>query len=466
MDEEAGTWAVDLDGVVWLAQEPIPGSAEALGRLRGRGTDVVFVTNNALPTRAELVARLARAGIDATPDDLVTSAQAAASMLEPRSRAVVCGGAGLREALEERGVTMVETGPADAVVVGLTRDFDFSLLDTAAAAVRHGARLVGTNDDATYPTPGHLSPGAGALLAAVATAGQAAPEIAGKPHDPIVALLRKRAPAVAVVVGDRPSTDGLLARRLGVPFALVRSGVTGRGRGPMVVVPDIDAEDLSAVVDHPRFRRVASRRVPLLPLGDGRSVAAMPSNDGLRRYLEAGLAFTQITRARAEELVHELIQAGEVEAIRAQEWVEDLVRTSRERSDTLLSTVHGEVRSQLSDLGITNIDDVAHRVAEILDRAESAARRATSRGPGRGRPAPRQATRRPGTKPASRPSAKKAATKRAPAKKTAARKTTKKAATKRAPAKKTAARKTTKSAATKRAPAKKTAKATTSRARS
>ncbi len=97
----------------------------------------------------------------------------------------------------------------------------------------------------------------------------------------------------------------------------------------------------------------------------------MAQNDGLRRYLEAGLALTQITRARAEELVHELIQAGEVETTRAQDWVEDLVKTSRDRSDVLLSTVRGEVRSQLSDLGITNVDDLAHRVAELLDRAES-----------------------------------------------------------------------------------------------
>ena len=156
----------------------------------------------------------------------------------------------------------------------------------------------------------------------------------------------------------------------------------------------------------------------------------MAQNDGLRRYLEAGLALTQITRARAEELVHELIQAGEVETGRAQDWVEDLVKTSRERSDALLSTVRGEVRSQLADLGITNLDDLAHRVSEILDKAESAARRATSRGPGRGRAG------------AKKTSAKKATAKKtAPAKKAAAKKTaTKKAAAKKTAAKKTAAR--------------------------
>jgi polyhydroxyalkanoate synthesis regulator phasin len=142
----------------------------------------------------------------------------------------------------------------------------------------------------------------------------------------------------------------------------------------------------------------------------------MPPNDSLRRYLEAGLALTQITRARAEELVHELIQTGEVETTRAQDWVEDLVKTSRERSDTLLSTVRGEVKSQLSDMGITSMDDLAHRVAEVLDKAESAARRATSRGPGRGRTTNRSAPR--ATK------AKKAPARKAPVKSATSKKTT------------------------------------------
>jgi polyhydroxyalkanoate synthesis regulator phasin len=170
----------------------------------------------------------------------------------------------------------------------------------------------------------------------------------------------------------------------------------------------------------------------------------MPPNDGLKRYLEAGLALTQITRARAEELVHELIQAGEVETTRAQDWVEDLVKTSRERSDTLLSTVRGEVKTQLADLGITNMDDLAHRVSEMLDKAESAARNATHRGPGRGRTTNRSAAR---STPAKKAPAKKTAAKKAPAKSAASTKTTtgtgaRATKAKKAPAKKTAAKKT------------------------
>jgi 4-nitrophenyl phosphatase len=242
------TWVIDLDGVVWLAEQPIPGSADAVARLRQAGHGVVFATNNASPTVAELRRRLDQAGIEATPEEIVTSAQAAASMLAPGSTAVVCGDDGVLEALVARGVSVLAEGPADAVVVGWTRRFDFELLATAATAVRLGARFIGTNEDPTHPTPQRLLPGSGAILAAVATAAQATPDVAGKPHDPMVALLRTRAPGAAIVVGDRPSTDGVLAQRLGLPFALVRTGVTSDGREPMVVEPDEEAPDLETLV--------------------------------------------------------------------------------------------------------------------------------------------------------------------------------------------------------------------------
>jgi HAD superfamily hydrolase (TIGR01450 family) len=234
---ERGTWVIDLDGVIWLAQESISGSGDAVELLRRAGHRVVFATNNASPTVAELRRRLA-------------SAQAAASVLEPGSTALVCGDEGVVEALAARGVTVVDAGPADAVVVGWTRRFDFELLATVATAVRTGARLVGTNEDPTHPTPDRLLPGAGAILAAVATAAQAVPAVAGKPHEPMVALLRARTGDIVMMVGDRPSTDGALARRLGVPFALVRTGVTADGRELMVVEPDEEAPDLRTLVEH------------------------------------------------------------------------------------------------------------------------------------------------------------------------------------------------------------------------
>ena len=123
------------------------------------------------------------------------------------------------------------------------------------------------------------------------------------------------------------------------------------------------------------------------------------------------MALTQITRARAEELVRELIKTGEVERHRAQDWVEDIVKASRDRSEALVATVRGEVRQQLKELGFTNVDDLAKKVADILARSSAAARNAT----GRGAKVKKPAKKAPAKKAASRAPVKK----KAPAKKAA-----------------------------------------------
>ena len=235
-------WVLDLDGVVWLAGTPIGPVGQAIDHLRSRRVDVVFATNNSAPTAAELVTRLERAGVPASAGEIVSSAQAVATMLAPGSTVIVAADAGVVEALEATGALVVDDGPADAVVVGWTRRFDFDLVARAAAAIRNGARFLATNMDPTHPTPDGLLPGTGALVAAVATAASATPEVAGKPNPPMVSLLATRLAGLepgspAVVVGDQMATDGALAAALGVPFALVASGVGGGHVGPGDDVP-------------------------------------------------------------------------------------------------------------------------------------------------------------------------------------------------------------------------------------
>lgn len=267
------TWVLDLDGVVWLADRAIPGAAEAVAELRKRHEQVLFVTNNSSRVVDDYRDQLARMGIPTTPDELLTSAQAAASMLEPGSSALVCAGPGVDEALAIRGVKTVTEGPADAVVVGWHRNFDYQRLTAATSCVLGGARLVGTNDDATYPTGDGPIPGAGSILAAVAFASGATPVVAGKPHEPVVALIARTVDGVEVLVGDRPDTDGLLAQRLGVPFGLVLTGVTRTGHGGVDPAPDVEAPDLLTLVtewdhqDHPKNEHGGSQVNG--PLDDG-----------------------------------------------------------------------------------------------------------------------------------------------------------------------------------------------------
>jgi 4-nitrophenyl phosphatase len=250
----------DLDGVVWLAHQPLPGAPEAVAALRAAGLRVLFVTNNAFSTVAEQEAALAAIGIPAV-GDVINSAQAAAGLVEPGDRVLVGGERGLFEALAARRAETFD--PLDwnaagrpavaAVVMGLHRTFDYARLDALSAAVRAGARFVATNDDATFPTPHGLVPGGGSLVAAVTTAAGVAPTVAGKPHLPMAAAVAARVgdgfvPERSLMVGDKLSTDGAFAVTLGCPFALVRTGVTPPGAGVDGVPVAFDAPDLIALV--------------------------------------------------------------------------------------------------------------------------------------------------------------------------------------------------------------------------
>jgi HAD superfamily hydrolase (TIGR01450 family) len=251
----AVVWVLDLDGVIWRGDASIAGASEAVARLRSDGERVLFVTNNALPTHAEVAAKLAAHGIDAG-GDLITSPMAAASLVHEGEKVLACAGAGVIDALSSRGAVAIDAddadhGPVDAVVVGLHLNFTYARLTVAAQAARAGARLIATNDDATYPGEHGLTPGAGSLLAAVVTASGVEPVIAGKPYAPMVELVRGLAGPTGVAVGDRADTDGRFARALGYRFGLVLSGVTTPADLPVDPAPDEVAPDLLALLDRP-----------------------------------------------------------------------------------------------------------------------------------------------------------------------------------------------------------------------
>jgi glycerol 3-phosphatase-2 len=255
----SGAICCDLDGVLWRGDATIPGAADAVARLRAAGHRCVFLTNNAGPSIADVIAKLAVHGVDAVADDVVTSAQAAARVVVARfgagARVFACAGAGVGEAFAAVGITVTdEPRAADAVVVGWHRSFDFGELTRAADAIRAGALFVATNVDATYPTGNGLLPGNGAIVAGIAVAAGVEPVVAGKPEVAMAELVHARVGDVALMIGDRVSTDGAFADALGCPFALVLSGVTVRDARPGCEVvpepaPPYVADDLAAFAD-------------------------------------------------------------------------------------------------------------------------------------------------------------------------------------------------------------------------
>lgn len=266
MDNLARTNVVlcDLDGVVWLAHQPVPGSVDAVDRLRRSGVRVLFVTNNSFTRRADQEAALGRIGIDAE-GDVVTSAMSAASVILPDWRVLVCGGAGLHEEVSRVAsravVAHLEPGAGgafDAVVVGMHREFNYGVLADALNAVASGAVLIGSNSDSTYPTPDGLLPGGGSILAAIEHASGVEAIVTGKPHEPMAKLVKRLVGDTdsdeLLMVGDRMDTDGSFARTLGCPFALVLSGVSAKGE---VAAGQFVERDLSAVADRVLLARAS-----------------------------------------------------------------------------------------------------------------------------------------------------------------------------------------------------------------
>jgi 4-nitrophenyl phosphatase len=248
---------LDLDGVLYRDSEPIPGAAESVARLRAAGKGLAFVTNNSAGTPESVAERLNSVGIEASPDEIETSALVTAELLAGRGvgSAFVVGEEGLRTALRERGIHLSEAEPATAevVVVGLDRGATYATLRTASLLVQRGASLVATNADASFPAPDGDRPGAGALLAAIETTTGIRAEVVGKPHPPIMrAALRRAGGGVPLVVGDRLDTDIAGAAALGWDSLLVLTGTTTReDLEGSVLLPTFIADDLTALFDEP-----------------------------------------------------------------------------------------------------------------------------------------------------------------------------------------------------------------------
>jgi HAD superfamily hydrolase (TIGR01450 family) len=248
MGSQLTAWALDLDGVIWRGTDTVPGSPEAVELLRNAGHRVAFVTNSALRTPAQVADKLASHGIDNAEAEVVTAAMAAATMVEPEERVLAIGSQGLLDALSERGAELVTDGPASAVIVGITFEFDYDSMRRAMQAIHGGARFIATNLDPTYPAADGLLPGNGALVAAVAAAAGVEPAVAGKPFAPIAALTRALIGEKGIMVGDRPDTDGDFATEMGYDFGLVLSGVTGPADFPVTPTPSVTGDDLLALV--------------------------------------------------------------------------------------------------------------------------------------------------------------------------------------------------------------------------
>ena len=327
--ERYRSFLFDLDGVLYRGDRPVVAAADAVRRLREAHRGLAFVTNNSSRTPEQIADVLSGFGIEATPQEVVTSAIATAELLARRAgrTAFVIGEAGIRTALGDAGIEVLDGEPrsVDWVVVGWDRGADYAKLRTASLLVQRGAALVATNADAAYPAPDGSWPGAGALLAAVTTTTGTEAEVVGKPHAPLFETALARAgDGPALFVGDRIDTDAAGAAALGLDALLVFTGVsTPVDLLRSDALPAFVGRDLTALFDeHPRVRRATT--------SDGPAVA------GLLREADVGEAPPRTSATLVSDLDREVVGTASVHAggetallgslaVRTGSWVERFV---------------------------------------------------------------------------------------------------------------------------------------------
>jgi NagD protein len=263
---------IDMDGVLYRGSELIAGADRFIAQLRAREIPFLLLTNNSQRTRRDVVAKLARIGIDAEDRHVFTSAMATARFLaqkKPGGTAFVIGEGGLLTALHQNGYAVVDHDP-DFVVVGEGRTFNLELVEAAVRMVLSGAKLVATNLDPNCPTQNGLRPGCGAMTAMLEIATGVRAFSVGKPSPIMMRAARKElrlATDETTMIGDTMETDILGGVQLGFHTVLVLSGGTRAedlrryAYGPDVVVPSLD--ELGRMMDetawHPPWLSAASR---------------------------------------------------------------------------------------------------------------------------------------------------------------------------------------------------------------
>ena len=232
---------LDMDGVLWRGETPMPGLADFFNTLNHKGINFVLATNNASKTPQQYVEKLARFGVTVTEDQVFTSAEATGSYVQERYElgkpVFVVGDVGLQTAIKTRGFRLLTVDEvlggetAVFVVAGFNRNTNYAHVAAGPVLGLKGADWIGTNADLTFPIEYGPLPGAGSILAFIQAATGVAPTVIGKPGPLIFQMAMQKlggTPQNTAMVGDRLETDIAGGKAAGIQTILVLSGISQR----------------------------------------------------------------------------------------------------------------------------------------------------------------------------------------------------------------------------------------------
>ncbi len=245
---------LDMDGVLYRGDELLEGVLAFLNFVKGAGRHILYVTNNATRTPAMFVDKLQAMGIEASEDQILTSAEATggwmARHLPAGSKVQLIGEAGVWSAMITRGFRPAnKPQDADCVVVGMDFHLDYRKCAQATLAIKAGATFIGTNEDPTFPSEEGEIPGAGSIVALLRTATGQEPIVIGKPYPGMFEEAMARLGLAAdecLMVGDRYETDIQGAQDLDMWTVGIGTGVTAyeefwtKDRVPNFVLRDME----------------------------------------------------------------------------------------------------------------------------------------------------------------------------------------------------------------------------------
>lgn len=232
---------LDMDGVLWRGDTPMPGLADFFATVRRLDINFMLATNNATKTAVLYQQKFARFGVEIPTEQILTSSETTARYLRETYAAgtavYTVGTEGMRDAMRAQGFNIVTPdavangATAEVVVVGMTPETYYKELAMGSLLVQNGAKFVGTNPDPSFPSEMGPLPGAGALLAVIETATGIAPITIGKPGPIMFTEAVRRlngSPTETAMVGDRLTTDIAGAKAAGVQAIMVLSGISTR----------------------------------------------------------------------------------------------------------------------------------------------------------------------------------------------------------------------------------------------